>query len=90
MSRPSYAMTKKRVEKNMKILSGPTNEEDKKIQLEGCIQGMTELGAEYVSHGKYNIYFRLKEGNQLDTYIRKNRAKHTAFALTGLLLKWTE
>lgn len=85
---PSPTLSKKQVAANLKKLSRPQTEEDKKVQLEGFIKGMTELGAEYVSHGKYNIYFRLKEGTQIDTYIKKQRAKHTAFVMTGLLLRW--
>lgn len=83
-------LTKKQVEKNFKKLSQPDSPEEKLARLEGFIKGMTDLGAEYVSHGDHNIYFRLKEGHQLTDDTRKKRAKHTAYSFTGLLLKFTE
>lgn len=83
-------LTKKQVEKNFKKLSNPDTPEEKLAHLEGFIKGMEDLGAEYVSHGDHNIYFRLKEDHQFTDETRKKRAKLTAYSFTGLLLRFTE
>lgn len=83
-------LSKKKVAKNLKLLSQPDTPEEKEVRLEGFKKGMSDLGAEYVSHNDFNIYFRLTEGHQLTDDNRKKRAKHTAFSFTGLLLRFTE
>lgn len=83
-------LTKEEVENNLKILSNPDTELEKKVRLEGFIQGIGELGAQYVSHGNHNIYFKLTDGHQLDSDVRIKRAKNTCFMLTGLILRFTE
>lgn len=83
-------LTKKQVEKNLEILSKGDTDLEKLVRLEGFIQGMEDLGAEYKSHNKHNIYFKLKADSQIADDNRKKRAKHTAFMMTGLLLRFTE
>lgn len=83
-------MTKQEVEENFKKLSNPATELEQQVRLEGFKQGMGDLGAEYVSHNKHNIYFKLKEGHQFTDDVRIKKAKNTAMAFTGLVLRFNE
>lgn len=83
-------LTKEQVEKNLEILSKGDTEIEKKVRFEGFIQGIGDLGVQYVSHNDHNIYFKLIEGHKLDSDTKIKRAKNTCLLMTGLILRFTE
>lgn len=60
--------------------------QDEKV--EGVVAGLTEIGAIYKSHNRYNLYIKVKKDSILDSDEHFKKAVKTVFFYTGLILRF--